>query len=41
MKLRQILLFGLCSVMLFSCVSTKKYKAAQATAQARFDSLSD
>ncbi|MFI5152294.1 MAG: OmpA family protein [Chitinophagales bacterium] len=39
MKLRQILLFGLCSVMLFSCVSTKKYKAAQATAQARFDSL--
>jgi len=40
MKLRHILLFGLCSVMLFSCVSTKKYKASQAAAQARFDSLS-
>jgi chemotaxis protein MotB len=25
--------------MMFSCVSTKKFKAAQATAQARFDSL--
>ena len=40
MKLRQILLFGLCSVLLFSCVSTKKFKASQAAAQARFDSLS-
>ena len=40
MKLRHILFFGLCSVILFSCVSTKKFKAAQAAAQARFDSLS-
>jgi len=40
MKLRHILLFGLSSVLLFSCVSTKKFKAAQAAAQARFDSLS-
>src|SRR6516225_1902515 len=40
MKLRHILLLGLCSVLLFtSCVSTKKFKAAQAAAQARFDSL--
>jgi chemotaxis protein MotB len=40
MKFKHFLLFGLCSVMLFSCVSTKKFKAAQAAAQARFDSLS-
>jgi chemotaxis protein MotB len=40
MSLRQILLFALCSVMLVSCVSNKKYKASQAAAQARFDSLS-
>lgn len=40
MKLRQFLLFGLCSVLLFSCVSTKKYKATQAADKARFDSLS-
>ena len=39
MKLRQILLLGLGSIILFSCVSTKKFKAAQAAAQARFDSL--
>jgi chemotaxis protein MotB len=39
MKFRHILLLGLCSVMMFSCVSTKKFKAAQAAAQARFDSL--
>ncbi|MFI5193641.1 MAG: hypothetical protein ACHQD7_06275, partial [Chitinophagales bacterium] len=40
MKFRQILLFALSSLLLFSCVSTKKFKAAQAAAQARFDSLS-
>src|SRR6516165_3444916 len=41
MKLRHTLLLGLCSAILFtSCVSTKKFKAAQAAAQARFDSLS-
>jgi chemotaxis protein MotB len=41
MKLRHFLLLGLSSVILFtSCVSTKKFKAAQAAAQARFDSLS-
>ena len=39
MKFRHFLLLGLCSVMMFSCVSTKKFKAAQAAAQARFDSL--
>jgi len=40
MKFRQILLFAFSSLLLFSCVSTKKFKAAQAAAQARFDSLS-
>jgi chemotaxis protein MotB len=40
MKLRQILLFGLCSLMLFSCVSKKKFLEAQQKAQTRFDSLS-
>ena len=40
MSLRQVLVFVLCSLMLFSCVSTKKFKAAQAKDQARFDSLS-
>jgi chemotaxis protein MotB len=40
MSLRQVLVFILCSLMLFSCVSTKKFKAAQAKDQARFDSLS-
>jgi chemotaxis protein MotB len=40
MKLRQILLLAFSSLLLFSCVSTKKFKAAQAAAQARFDSLS-
>ncbi|HTQ28272.1 MAG TPA: hypothetical protein VMI35_09095, partial [Puia sp.] len=41
MKLRHTLLLGLCSaILLTSCVSTKKFKAAQAAAQARFDSLS-
>ncbi|HTQ63578.1 MAG TPA: OmpA family protein [Puia sp.] len=39
MKFRNFLLLGLCSVLLFSCVSTKKFKEAQAKAQARFDSL--
>ena len=40
MKFRQILLFAFSSLLLFSCVSTKKFKAAQAAAQARLDSLS-
>ncbi|HVY74169.1 MAG TPA: hypothetical protein VG890_05025, partial [Puia sp.] len=40
MKLRQVLLLACSSLLLFSCVSTKKFKAAQAAAQARFDSLS-
>ncbi len=40
MKFKHFLLFGLCSVVLFSCVSTKKFKAAQAKAKASFDSLS-
>ncbi|MFI5154705.1 MAG: OmpA family protein [Chitinophagales bacterium] len=40
MKLRHFLLFGLCSLMLVSCVSKKKFLEAQAKAQARFDSLS-
>ncbi|HEY4155737.1 MAG TPA: flagellar motor protein MotB [Puia sp.] len=40
MKFRQILLLAFSSLLLFSCVSTKKFKAAQAAAQARFDSLS-
>jgi chemotaxis protein MotB len=35
MKLKQILFFGVLSVLLFSCVSQKKFKAAQA----RIDSL--
>lgn len=40
MKFKQFLLFGLSSVMFFSCVSTKKFKDAQAKAKASFDSLS-
>jgi chemotaxis protein MotB len=40
MNLRQFLVLGLCSVALFSCVSTKKYKALEAADKARFDSLS-
>lgn len=40
MKLRQILLFAFSSLLLFSCVSTKKFKEMQAKDQARFDSLS-
>jgi chemotaxis protein MotB len=40
MSIRQILVFGLSSLLLLSCVSTKKFKDAQAKAQARFDSLS-
>jgi chemotaxis protein MotB len=40
MSLRQILVFGLCSLMFVSCVSNKKFKAAQTAAQAKFDSLS-
>ena len=40
MKLRQILLFALSSMLFFSCVSTKKFKEMQAMMQGRFDSLS-
>ena len=40
MKLRHLLLFGLCSLVLVSCVSKKKFNEAQTKAQARFDSLS-
>lgn len=39
MKFRYILLFGVCSALLFSCVSNKKFNASKAAAQARFDSL--
>ncbi|HEY2650257.1 MAG TPA: OmpA family protein [Puia sp.] len=40
MKLRYILLFSVSSLLMFSCVSTKKFKEMQAKMQARFDSLS-
>ncbi len=40
MKLKYILLFAVSSLFLFSCVSTKKFKAMQAMMQGRFDSLS-
>ncbi len=39
MKLSTFLILGCCSITLFSCVSNKKFKNAQAAAQARFDSL--
>jgi chemotaxis protein MotB len=39
MKLTSIVALSLSSLLLFSCVSTKKYKDAQAAAQARYDSL--
>jgi chemotaxis protein MotB len=40
MNLKQVLVFAFCSLALFSCVSSKKFKNAQTAAQARFDSLS-
>jgi chemotaxis protein MotB len=40
MKLRYVLIFTVSSLFLFSCVSTKKYKALDAKWQGRFDSLS-
>src|SRR5664279_480762 len=40
MKLRYILLFSVSSLLMFSCVSTKKFKEMQAKMQGRFDSLS-
>ena len=40
MKLRYFLLFTVSSLLLFSCVSTKKFKEMQAHWQGRFDSLS-
>jgi chemotaxis protein MotB len=39
MRLNQIVLAGAMSVFLFSCVSTKKFKSAEAMAQAKYDSL--
>ncbi len=39
MKARQIFIFACFSVLFFSCVSSKKFKTMQQTAQARFDSL--
>ncbi|WEK36841.1 MAG: OmpA family protein [Candidatus Pseudobacter hemicellulosilyticus] len=39
MKLRQVSLVALSSILLFSCVSTKKYKAEQAKYQALADSM--
>jgi chemotaxis protein MotB len=39
MKLSHILFLALPSILLFSCVSSKKFKNAQATAKARYDSL--
>ncbi len=39
MKLNRILLTGASSIFLFSCVSNKKFKSAEAMAQARYDSL--
>jgi chemotaxis protein MotB len=40
MNLRHILVLGLSSFLLFSCVSTKKFKAMQAKDKASYDSLS-
>ncbi len=39
MKFLNILFLALCSVFLFSCVSNKKFKSAQAAALAKYDSL--
>jgi chemotaxis protein MotB len=39
MRLNRILLSAACAVFLFSCVSNKKFKSAEAAAQARYDSL--
>jgi chemotaxis protein MotB len=39
MKLTHIVVFTLSSLFLFSCVSSKKFKTAQAMAQAKYDSL--
>jgi len=39
MRFNQILLVGASSVLLFSCVSNKKFKSAEALAQAKYDSL--
>ncbi|HMH33019.1 MAG TPA: OmpA family protein [Puia sp.] len=41
MKLKQSFLFGICSFLLFSCVSTKKFNTMQKMAQARYDSLNN
>jgi len=39
MKFSHMLLAGISSVFLLSCVSNKKFKSAQASAQAKYDSL--
>ena len=39
MKFNHILLAGISSVLLFSCVSNKKFQTAQSLAQAKYDSL--
>jgi chemotaxis protein MotB len=39
MNFKHVLFFGLFSVFLFSCVSSKKFKSMQAEMQARYDSL--
>jgi chemotaxis protein MotB len=39
MKFSKILLAGITTVFLFSCVSNKKFKSAQTSAQAKYDSL--
>ena len=41
MKLTSVVALSLSSLFLFSCVSSKKYKDAQAAAQARYDSLNN
>jgi chemotaxis protein MotB len=41
MKLNYILLFAVSSVLLFSCVSNKKFNKAQTAAQTRYDSLNN
>src|ERR1700722_19096692 len=39
MKLTHVVVLSLFALSLFSCVSNKKFKTAQASAQARYDSV--
>ena len=41
MKLKHFLAVGISATCMFSCVSTKKFKAAQASAAAKYDSLNN